>query len=531
MTRYRFAESTVVEPLVSSFGAWWMTVAPVPAALHLTHFQLPLLRSYLQNPEFHLRAATDPAMRGTAFIGLPLEDRPAVQALLAQTLTSGQPALALAAAVEEVTAQLLADAKGQSLEPRYRTLPPPLRGMVELVYDYNNRAFLRVIEGAAYRSSAYDPSRQSLRICALQDDAHRPSLWSTPRVGSSEGFDWNVPFADPRVDALFALDTSPMELDALIELFGAGAPDVKTLRSYLTDEAPRPPPPRFRGPGIRARYLGHASVLLEWDGYCVLTDALISPVPIAGGADRMTYADLPERINAVLITHSHADHFVLETLLRLRHRIDRLVVAKSHGLLIGDVSLAGLSRQLGFREVVELDSYDSVRVGSGEVFAAPFLGEHGDVAHSKSAWVVQAAGQRVLFAADSACVDDELYRTLRRAVGQIHTVFLNTETEGSPLGFGQEALFPRKRDRRIERDRRCRGSNAEEGMRLLEAVGATRAFNYAMGLEPWLEFILGPPPPDDAARMRESDALLASAGAKGISAQRLRGPSTHQFGE
>ena len=84
-------------------------------------------------------------------------------------------------------------------------------------------------------------------------------------------------------------------------------------------------------------------------------------------------------------------------------------------------------------------------------------------------------------------------------------------------------LFPKKRDRKLEKNRRCRGSNFTEGLRLLELVGAKRLFNYAMGLEPWMEHIIGPAATPETPRMKESDLLLTTARERGMQAERLQG--------
>jgi hypothetical protein len=212
-------------------------------------------------------------------------------------------------------------------------------------------------------------------------------------------------------------------------------------------------------------------------------------------------------------------------LLRLRHRIGCLVVPRASGFLLGDVSLRLLAQTLGFRNVVEMDAMESIDLPGGEVIAIPFLGEHGDLAHAKSAYVVRLGGKKMLFAADSACLDPALYDRVRQAVGVVPTVFLNTETEGSPMAYTIEALFPPQRDRSLERDRRCRGSTSSEAMQLLKALDARCVYNYAMGLEPWFQHVLGPASPSESRRMRDSDELLQRAIAAGLRrAQRLRGP-------
>src|SRR5262249_17338629 len=153
---------------------------------------------------------------------------------------------------------------------------------------------------------------------------------------------------------------------------------------------------------------GHACVLVEWNGVSILTDPWIGVTPLHGGLERLTYRDLPAKIDFALITHAHHDHFVPETLLRFRHRIERLVVPKTHSPFYTDPSLNLLARQIGFKNVVELDSMETLELPDGEIVAAPFLGEHADLAHGKSAYVIRAGKERILFAADSNCLDTHL---------------------------------------------------------------------------------------------------------------------------
>jgi glyoxylase-like metal-dependent hydrolase (beta-lactamase superfamily II) len=523
--RYRLAPDTLIEPLVRRWPAWWLTVAPVPACLQLVGFQIPLLKSYLQNPEFHARGERE--VNGSAFVGIPAARASEVRALLAEHMVGDRDRIALAVAFEELEQKLIASCSGESLQPLYAAVPPPLRGLVELVYDYRNRASIRVLEAVSYQNG-HAPTHQALRLSRLENEADRRTFFTTPRLPDPAELDWQLAFTDPRVDALFRLDLEPAPLDeieALVDRDASGA-DVARFVALAAPGEER----SWTGPGVRATYIQHACVLLEHGGTSVLIDPVISPRPAGRGG--IGFADLPPRIDYALITHAHADHFHIETLLRLRHRIGRLVVPRASGLLVGDVSLRRMALALGFPDVIELDWFETLPLPTGgAVVAAPFLGEHGDLAHAKNAYVVrlQPGGTQVLFAADSTCLDDACYRRLVEAVGPISTVFLNTEVEGSPLTFTIEAIFPRSRDRRREKTRTCRGSNAAEGLALARALGARRLYNYAMGLEPALSYIVGPPSPPDSPRMRESDALLAAARDAGIHAERLCGTRVWQL--
>ncbi|SEN19098.1 Beta-lactamase superfamily domain-containing protein [Stigmatella aurantiaca] len=519
---YRLSEHTYIEPLVNHWMAWWLTLAPIPACLNAYNFQLPLLKAYLQNPAFHEKSERE--INGGSFVGVPASRAAEVRALLQRTQTGQEEGLKLAEAFEEFQTYLWTEAKGQSLEPLYQKLPPSLRGLVELVYDYNNRASIQVLEPLSYKSRFHQPQLQALQLGALERDSERRTFFTTPRLTHERQIEWKVPFTDARVDPLFELERTPQPLGHIQELLGDAVPNEEVLRSLLT-EAPAPAPVEtWTGPGVRVRYVGHACVLVEWKGTSILIDPVIGVRPRAGGESRLSYEDLPARIDYALVTHAHADHYNPETLLRLRRRIDCLVVPRARGLLVGDVSLKLMSTMMGYKRVVDMEMFDSLPLPDGEIVAIPFLGEHGDLSHAKSAYLIRAGKEQILFAADSANLDDTLYRNIRQAVGEVQTVFMNTENEGSPLTFTIDALFPKRRDRRAEKNRRCRGSNASEGVRLLELLGAKRLYNYAMGLEPWLSHIVGPEAPADSPRMKESDTLLTEARTRGLEvAHRLRG--------
>lgn len=519
---YRLADHTCVAPLVQNWAAWWMNLAPVPASLHVHKSQLPLLKAYLQSPDFHARAAKDPALSGGTFVGIAPERAGEVKALMQRMQESQAERVKLAECLEDFQGWLMDEAKGQSLEPLYEKVPEPLRGLVELSYDYFNRPFVRMMEGAFYRGPYHKPELQSLRLLPLESDTSRPQLFSTPYLLEPGQIDWSIPFHEERISRLFEADLSPRPLGYLRDVLGPAVTQDEQLLPFLT-QTPAAPYVPWTGDQPRVRYLGHACVLVEWKGVTVLVDPVISARPKDGGMPRLSFHELPPRIDYALITHSHPDHLAVDTLLRLRHRIGHLVVPRANGFLVGDYSVKLLAQSLGFRDVLELDNYESVPLPDGELIAVPFLGEHGDIGHAKSSYVLRMGREQLLFAADSMCVDDSVYRHMRQNLGVIQTVFMNTEIEGAPHTWTLEALFPKKRDRKLEKNRRCRGSNATEGLRILEMLGATRLCNYAMGLEPWMEHIIGPASPPETPRMKESDRLVTEARARGITAERLFG--------
>lgn len=528
---YRLGTSTVVEPLVNRWAAWAHLVPPVASSLHLQHYQLNLLQSYLDDPKFHVQACRDRKLRSGPFVDIPSERAPEVAELLASTRARMADNLELATSLMEFHKQIVREATGHSLEPYYQQLPESLQGYVELIYDYFNRPIVRVFESLLYESKYYHRELQSLRLFKHTNDDARPFIMSTPRLPAEGQVDWELPFESSQLDEFFKLDGAPRPLGLIRELLGLPVAREKELLPLLTRE-PAPPRAEWNEPAVRVRYIGHACVLVEWKGVAILTDPYIGAVPAEGGLERFTYEDLPERIDYVLITHNHHDHFCLETLLRLRRRIGCLVVPKSSGVFYGDMSLKLLAQKVGFKNVVELESLGSIPLPGGEIVAIPFLGEHADLPHSKSAFVVRAGNEQMLFGADSDCLDRRMYEHVRRILGPVQTIFLGMECVGAPLSWSAGAFLPAKPERSQDQSRRYKGCDSSRALEILEALEAERIFIYAMGMEPWLEHLLGLGYTPDAVQILESNKLLIDTRERGFAVtERLYGKRDIHFSE
>lgn len=508
--KYRLKDSTAVEPLVNRWSAWSHLLAPVASSLHLKNYQMNVLQAYLKDPSVHVRACQDAKLRSGTFVDIPEERVSEVRDFLRATESKQSANLRLAKSLIEFHNYLVREANGESLEPFYAMLPEELRGYVELIYDYYHRPSVRVVENLLYESPYYNPDLQSVRLFEQRRDDSRSFFMSTPRLPSSEQLDWVVPFKSDLLDELFMLDSSPKPFDYIRELLNLKEEESGLLMGLLT-EAPLPTQAKWDGSGARIRYFGHACVLVEWNGVSILTDPCLGVIPSEGGIERFSYRDLPENIDYVLVTHNHHDHYCLESLLRLRHKIGCLVVPRSFGVVYGDLSLKLLSKKLGFRNVVELDTLESISLPDGEIVGVPFLGEHADLPHGKTAYVVRAGSEQMLFAADSDCLDVRLYQHVTRAIGSIGTVFLGMECVGAPLSWSCGPFLPVQPERRVNESRRYKGCDASRAMEILRAVDAERIFIYAMGLEPWLEHLLGLAYSEDATQLKEAHKLLRDA--------------------
>jgi len=176
---YRLADSTTVEPLINQWGVWSDLIAPAPYGMHLEHYQIKTVTSYLENPEIHLKACRNPKLIGGPFVDIPAERADEVRALL-DSMRGQRANRELAKAITDVYEFLAREAKGQSLEPFYARLPESLRGYTELVYDYYNHPILRLMEGPLALLPCV--SETQYRRCADCADARTCELKSLFRV-------------------------------------------------------------------------------------------------------------------------------------------------------------------------------------------------------------------------------------------------------------------------------------------------------------------------------------------------------------
>ncbi len=189
------------------------------------------------------------------------------------------------------------------------------------------------------------------------------------------------------------------------------------LKSYLGDEVREPqfavPVERIGPrnlarpvpPGLRARWLGHATVLLEIDGVRVLTDPVLSqrasPFQFIGPA-RLHSAPLAiedlQNIDAVMISHDHFDHLDMDTIQALARGGTHFFV----GLGIG----AHLERWgVPPVQVHDMDWWEQAEFRGVTIHCAPARHYSGrksmDNSTLWSSWMLKGPNHSVYFSGDS----------------------------------------------------------------------------------------------------------------------------------
>jgi L-ascorbate metabolism protein UlaG (beta-lactamase superfamily) len=154
---------------------------------------------------------------------------------------------------------------------------------------------------------------------------------------------------------------------------------------------------------MRLTYIGHATLLLEIGGIKILTDPNFDPklgrILPRVSAPGILLDKLPA-LDALLLTHAHADHLSFDSLDRLPRDIP----------LLAPPVIAQWLRRLGYTHATNLPAGESARVGDVTIHAA--AATHRGNRYGYDRWRSAAnmylldAGETMFFAGDTALVDD-----------------------------------------------------------------------------------------------------------------------------
>ncbi|MGH7618789.1 MAG: MBL fold metallo-hydrolase [Gemmatimonadaceae bacterium] len=154
---------------------------------------------------------------------------------------------------------------------------------------------------------------------------------------------------------------------------------------------------------MRITYIGHATLLLELGGVRVLTDPNFDPklgrILPRVSAPGIALEQLPA-LNAILLTHAHADHLSFDSLERLPNDIP----------LFAPPAVARWLRRVGVKQAVDLAAGESVNVHDVSIHAAPAV--HRGNRYGFDRWRSAAnmylldSGETIFFAGDTALTGD-----------------------------------------------------------------------------------------------------------------------------
>lgn len=514
----------VVEPLYDSWYAWPHLISPVTAARNIAKRHVPIMQSYLKASAAHIAANKNPNMRGGPFIDYPEPRVREIEALLENTKETQKEMIALSDDIDRLNSMLKAFPRGASARELYGDVPESLRGYIELVYDTHNNLSYRFIEPLLYKSKYFKKESQSLALWEAKNHS-RPFVLSTPRLPTLEEqtVHLNLSFDSDIVDYMGQMKFKPQNANTLFEMLGLTNEERAVFSEFFTDSRESTYTPCEVGQ-LRVRYFGHACVLVETANVSILIDPVIAYTRYEKNERLFSYADLPENIDYVLFTHNHQDHVLLEMLLPLRHKIKHMIVPRALGGAIQDPSLKLTLESIGFKSVIEIEELDQLQLGDCTLRGVPFFGEHSDLnIMAKMCFHIAAGKQRILFVADSAVLERRVFQYVCDEVGPVDVLFLGMECEGAPLSWLYGPLMDEKLPRDLDHSRRLNGSDSRQGMELIDIFKPKEVYVYAMGQEPYVEFISSIKYTDQSPPIVESNKLLAECKDKGILAERLYG--------
>lgn len=513
------------EPLVANWYAWPLNISPHSFALYLKKNLIGIMESYVKSPQLHEMAVKNPSLRGGAFMdfgGKNKKDK--VQSLLEQTLKNCEPYLKFATALYALEDFLNEHAKGESLEDLYSKLDDELNGFVELAYDTQHKPHFRLIEPLLYDSVLNTQALQSVIFSEIYDD-NRAFVLSTPRFPNANECQLKIPFKSPLYDEIFLSRKNGITKEKVLEIAQHGELNTQETESFLNFfelfKNNNGIAHNFKNEQMRVRYFGHACVCIETNQTTILIDPFIS-YPYHTDGSRFSYDDLPEHIDAVLFTHAHQDHVLLETLLQIRHKVQRFIVPKNYPGFVTDPSLKLVLTSCGFNNVIELGELETVCIGDLNVTGIPFFGEHGDLLiHTKLGYHIKSNYKSCLFIADANSFSPALYKRVKKLIGSVDDLFIGMECAGAPMSWLYGPYFKNQIPRAFDQTRRLNGSDCEKAIQVMNIFESKNIYIYAMGLEPWIGFLSSISDDPQSKPMVESNKLLSYCNERNIFAKRL----------
>lgn len=156
---------------------------------------------------------------------------------------------------------------------------------------------------------------------------------------------------------------------------------------------------------LKSIWLGHSSVLINIDGYIILTDPLlVRYATFLGPVKFNKQLPLPFEnvapIDAVIISHNHHDHLNAYTIKKIKEKVKRFCVPLGVG---SDLIKWGITKE----KISEFDWWDEIEINDQlTIAAAPAQHFSGRRANDRdktlwASWVIKTSQHKIFFSGDS----------------------------------------------------------------------------------------------------------------------------------
>jgi len=198
--------------------------------------------------------------------------------------------------------------------------------------------------------------------------------------------------------------------------------------------------------GIKATWLGHATVYVELDGKRILTDPMLSnrafPIKIVAperfNPPPIQAEDLPP-IDIVTISHDHFDHLDMKTV--------QILAEKGAYFFVGLGIKAHLVEWgVSENQINEMDWWESVELDDFIIHCTPARHYSGRTGTNNStlwtSWVIQSPDHKIFHSGDSGY--ESHFKEIGRKFGPIDVGFIKIGDYGLDLGWRDIHMHPEK---------------------------------------------------------------------------------------
>jgi hypothetical protein len=116
-----------------------------------------------------------------------------------------------------------------------------------------------------------------------------------------------------------------------------------------------------------------------------------------------------------------------------------------------------------------------------------------------------------------------MYAHVHKQIGDIDVLFVGMECNGAPMSWIYGPLLTKRLERQKDHSRRLAGSDYERAMALVDQFHCKEVYVYAMGQEPWLNYVMSVKYTEASRPIVHSNRLIEECRNRGIVAERLYG--------